>query len=93
MIALKIKNIEHKCLQYVWDPEYLLSPTTGPAKQERAAMEEAFPINYDYFQVCHHCHQKSSSALIVPVRLKYQRSCPASQLQHRVTVFSQHLSK
>ena len=93
MIALKIKNIEHKCLQYVWDPEYLLSPTTGPAKQERAAMEEAFPINYDYFQVCHHCHQNSSSALIVPERLKYQRSCPASQLQHRVTVFSQHLSK
>ena len=54
--------------QYVWDPEYLLSPTTGPAKQERAAMEEVFPINYDYFQVgrhywhClnnhhhHHCH-------------------------------------
>ena len=44
--------------QYVWDPEYLLSPTTGPAKLERAAMEEAFPINYDYFQVCHryHCH-------------------------------------
>ena len=39
----------------MWDPEYLLSPTTGPAKLERAAMEEAFPINYDYFQV-HHCH-------------------------------------
>ena len=42
--------------QYVWDPEYLLSPTTGPAKQERAAMEEVFPINYDYFQVSGQWH-------------------------------------
>ena len=36
----------------------MLSPTTGPAKQERAAMEEVFPINYDYFQVGrHYCLQ------------------------------------
>ena len=51
----KTMNIDpHDIFQYVWDPEYLLSPTTGPAKQERAAMEEVFPINYDYFQVGRH---------------------------------------
>ena len=38
-------------MEYAWDPEYLLSPTTGPAKLERAAMEESFPVNYDKFQV------------------------------------------
>ena len=47
-------DIYYDIFQYVWDPEYLLSPTTGPAKQERAAMEEVFPINYDYFQVGRH---------------------------------------
>ena len=69
-----IWNIDiYDIFQYVWDPEYLLSPTTGPAKQERAAMEEVFPINYDYFQVgrhylhClnnHHHHQLPSSTLL-----------------------------
>ena len=39
-------------LDYNYDPEYLISPSTGPAKQERALMEEYFPVNYDYFQVC-----------------------------------------
>ena len=38
-------------LNYNYDPEYLISPSTGPAKQERAVMEKYFPINYDYFQV------------------------------------------
>jgi hypothetical protein len=37
-------------MNYAWDPEYLLSPSTGPAKQEREVMENFFPINYDYFQ-------------------------------------------
>ena len=38
-------------MDYNYDPEYLLSPSTGPAKQERATMETQFPIDYEYFQV------------------------------------------
>ena len=39
-------------LDYNYDPEDLISPSSGPAKQERAVMEEFFPVNYDFFQVC-----------------------------------------
>lgn len=38
-------------LVYNYDPEYLISPSSGPAKNERAIMEKYFPVNYDYFQV------------------------------------------
>ena len=38
-------------MDYNYDPEYLLSPSTGEAKQERAIMEKYFPINYNFFQV------------------------------------------
>ena len=38
-------------MNYNYDPEYLISPSSGRAKQERAVMEENFPINYNYFQV------------------------------------------
>lgn len=37
-------------MNYNYDPEYLLSPSTGEAKQERAIMEKYFPVNYNYFQ-------------------------------------------
>merc|ERR1719419_682968 len=37
-------------MDYNYDPEYLLSPSTGEAKQERAIMEKYFPINYNFFQ-------------------------------------------
>ena len=37
-----------------YDPEYLISPSTGQAKQERAIMEEYFPTDYNYFQVGSH---------------------------------------
>ena len=39
-------------LDYNYDPEYLISPSSGPAKQERAVMEQFFPVNYEFFQVC-----------------------------------------
>ena len=38
-------------MNYNYDPEYLISPSSGRAKLERAIMEEYFPINYNYFQV------------------------------------------
>ena len=38
-------------MNYNYDPEYLLSPSTGFAKQERAIMEKYFPVNYNFFQV------------------------------------------
>jgi len=37
-------------MDYNYDPEYLLSPSTGEAKQERAIMEKYFPVNYNFFQ-------------------------------------------
>jgi len=37
-------------LDYNYDPEYLISPSSGPAKQERAVMEQFFPVNYEFFQ-------------------------------------------
>ena len=43
-------------MDYSYDPEYLMSPTQGAAKQERAVMEQYFPVNYQYFQV--HCQSK-----------------------------------
>jgi len=36
-------------MNYNWDPEYLFSPTNGPAKAERAIMEKYFPVDYEYF--------------------------------------------
>ena len=38
-------------MDYNYDPEYLLSPSTGQAKQERATQEKYFPTDYNYFQV------------------------------------------
>ena len=38
-------------MNYNYDPEYLISPSYGMAKEERAVMEEYFPVNYNYFQV------------------------------------------
>ena len=38
-------------MDYNYDPEYLLSPSTGAAKAERAVQEKYFPIDYNYFQV------------------------------------------
>lgn len=37
-------------MNYNYDPEYLLSPTTGMAKTERENMEKYFPVDYNYFQ-------------------------------------------
>ena len=48
-------------MNYNYDPEYLISPSSGQAKQERAVMEEYFPINYNYFQV------RSHSPILSPV--------------------------
>jgi hypothetical protein len=38
-------------LDYEFDPEYLFSPATGPAKAERAVLEQHFPANYSAFKV------------------------------------------
>lgn len=38
-------------MDYEWDPEYLLSPTTGRAKTERGIVEKHFPMDYNHFQV------------------------------------------
>ena len=38
-------------MDYNYDPEYLISPTSGPAKTERALMEKYFPVDYQHFQV------------------------------------------
>ena len=38
-------------MDYNYDPEYLISPTTGPAKSERALMEQFFPVDFQQFQV------------------------------------------
>ena len=38
-------------MDYNYDPEYLISPSYGLAKEERAVMEEYFPVDYNYFQV------------------------------------------
>ena len=38
-------------MDYNYDPEYLISPTSGPAKTERALMEKYFPVDYQQFQV------------------------------------------
>jgi len=37
-------------LNYNYDPEYLLSPSTGAAKDERKIQETYFPVDYENFQ-------------------------------------------
>jgi hypothetical protein len=37
-------------MNYNYDPEYLFSPTTGVAKDERAMLESFFPTNYSDFR-------------------------------------------
>jgi hypothetical protein len=37
-------------MDYEFDPEYLFSPTSGFAKQERALQESHFPTNYSSFK-------------------------------------------
>merc|ERR1719189_919683 len=37
-------------MDYNYDPEYLISPDSGPAKSERAVMEHFFPVNYQQYQ-------------------------------------------
>jgi hypothetical protein len=37
-------------MNYNYDPEYLLSPSTGPAKTERITQETYFPVDYENFQ-------------------------------------------
>jgi len=37
-------------MYYNYDPEYLLSPSTGRAKVERVEVEDHFPTNYSFFQ-------------------------------------------
>lgn len=39
-----------QAMDYEYDPEYLFSPTSGVAKDERTLMEEHFPINYTSFK-------------------------------------------
>lgn len=36
-------------MDYEFDPEYLFSPTSGVAKEERAVLEENFPVDYNNF--------------------------------------------
>ena len=36
-------------MDYNYDPEYLISPDSGPAKSERAVMEHFFPVNYQQY--------------------------------------------
>ena len=36
-------------MDYEYDPEYLFSPTSGVAKEERAVLEDNFPVDYNNF--------------------------------------------